>query len=233
MAWRNRRFSVRSFLKEREALLVHFSTAYSVHPDVSYPDDLRRAARLRDEVLSFSTILKGDVGPYQGDVHPEDANAQGSIGLVVDITGDDCVTSVGAGDFGIQIDLTTRSVFMSGRKPSAVECARSIDERRGANDWRVKNYRVLGVFVFEPAMAFRPLNDLVIEVPLQIEEILSAFPGERVFSSNKESFIEYDRVAGGWVPSTYDQIVPPASGAASSASWDDRPRSESSGELAP
>ena len=231
MAWSNWRFSVRDFLRDREALLVHFSTPYTSHPDLSFPDDLKRGATLQNETLSFSTVLKDDRGPYQGDVHPEDANAQGCIGLVVDIAGNDCVTAVAAGDYGVQFDLTTQSVVMSGGEPSLVECARSIDERRSANDWRVKNYVVLGLFVFEPALAFRRLGDVVIEMPVGLDDILSEFPEVRIFSTRKERFAEYDRAAGAWMPSTYGKIVPLDPSVQRSAKRRDAQRCKPKGQL--
>lgn len=89
-------FWIRSFLRERQALLVHFSTLMSNHPGLVFPDDLRQAAGLTDVPLSFSTIMAGDVGPYQHpDMHPADANAGGSIGIIVDIPSNDSVVTVG------------------------------------------------------------------------------------------------------------------------------------------
>jgi hypothetical protein len=208
MAWSNRRFSVRDFLREREALLVHFSTPNTLHRDLFFPDDLKQAASLQDETLSFSTVLRTDVGPYQGDVHPEDSNAQGSIGVVVDIATNDCVTAVASGDYGVQLDIATESMILSGSAPDAVTCARSIDERRSSNDWRVKNYWMLGIFIFEPALAFRLLNDVVIEVPVSVEKILASFPDKRIFSIRNGEFVEYSRTFDAWLRSAYSKIVP-------------------------
>jgi hypothetical protein len=208
MAWSNQRFSVRDFLRDTEALLVHFSTPNTLHPDLFFPDDLKQAARLREKVLSFSTILRTDVGPYQRGVHPEDANAQGSVGIVVDIPTDDCVIAVAPGDYGVHFDLTAESKVLSGAASDAVECARSIDERRSSNDWWVTNYRMLGIFIFEPALAFRLLTDVVIEVQVPMEKVLSDFPDERIFSIRNGRFVEYNRNFDAWIPSTYSKIVP-------------------------
>jgi hypothetical protein len=208
MAWINRRFSVRDFLRDREALLVHFSTPNTLHPDLFFPDDLKQAARLQDEILSFSTVLRTDVGPYQGGLHPEDANAQGSIGIVVDIATNDSVVAVAPGDVGLHLDIAAESIILSGSAPGSVECARSIDERRSSNDWWVRSYRMLGIFIFEPALAFRLLSDVVIEVQVPMEKVLSDFPDERIFSARSGVFVEYDRTFDAWVPSTYSKIVP-------------------------
>ena len=74
-------FLIRGFLEEREALLVHFSTWQSMHREFTFPEDLRMAKTLSGVALAFSTIMAGDVGPYQADIHPEEANAQGSVGI--------------------------------------------------------------------------------------------------------------------------------------------------------
>jgi hypothetical protein len=94
-------FSIREFLAQREALLVHFSTPMSNHREIYFPQDLRIAAKLRGKALFFSTIQAGDVGPHQDpNMDSIDANAGGSIGLIVDIASNDCVTAVGPSDGG-------------------------------------------------------------------------------------------------------------------------------------
>jgi hypothetical protein len=231
MAWSNQRFSVRDFLRDREALLVHFSTPNTLHPDLFFPDDLKQAARLQDEILSFSTVLRTDVGPYQGGLHPEDANAQGSVGIVVDIATNDCVVAVAPGDVGLHLDFTTKSIILSGTAPGAVECARSIDERRSSNDWWVRSYRMLGIFIFEPALAFRLLSDVVIEVQVPMEKVLSDFPDERIFSTRNGEFVEYDRTFDAWIPSTYSKIVPQHLESERPADRGGAARSKSNGEV--
>jgi hypothetical protein len=71
-------FSIRRFLEEREALLIHFSTGQSMHREFTLPEDLRLAKTLSGVALAFSTIMAGDVGPYQADIHPDDAYARGA-----------------------------------------------------------------------------------------------------------------------------------------------------------
>jgi hypothetical protein len=94
-------FSIREFLRSREALLVHYSTLMTNHPNLVFPHDLRNAMTMKSDPLSFCTIQAGDVGPYQvRGMDPADANAPGSIGIIVDIPSDDCVITVGTGDDG-------------------------------------------------------------------------------------------------------------------------------------
>ncbi len=49
-------FSIRDFLRQRQALLIHFSTVMG-REEFVFPDDLRNAMTLVDTPLSFSTIL--------------------------------------------------------------------------------------------------------------------------------------------------------------------------------
>ena len=77
-------FSVRDFLKEREALLVHFSTQMARDQSLMFPEDLKRAMGLTGVPLSFSTIRSNDVGPFQTGLPPETTSAGGSVGMIVD-----------------------------------------------------------------------------------------------------------------------------------------------------
>ena len=209
MISRNVSFSIRRFLRDRQALLVHFSTAMPRNPKLSFPFDLLRAKKLRNVVLSFSTIMSQDIGPYQNDVHPEDSNAQGSIGIVVDIPADDCVVAVGPADHGSFYDVNTHEVEHIGSPPDAEACTRSIVERRTSNEWQVGDFEFIGIFIFLPAIAFRRLSDdVVIEVPIGLDAVLAEFPEDRILSSRAGQFVEYDRATRVWVPCDYKSIMP-------------------------
>jgi hypothetical protein len=77
-------FSIRAFLRSQEALLVHFNTPMSTRHPSCYPADLEDAKTIVGQPLSFCTIQKNDRGPWQGGP-PADANAAGSVGLVIDV----------------------------------------------------------------------------------------------------------------------------------------------------
>ena len=94
-------FSPRKFLKERNALLVHFNTPMSEH-ETGFPEDIRNAMTLRGVPISFSTIQAGDLGPCN--ISPASAaNAGGSVGMVVDILDMGSVVSVGPADDGTEL----------------------------------------------------------------------------------------------------------------------------------
>jgi hypothetical protein len=198
-------FSIRDFLRVREALLVHFSTLMSNHPDLVFPHDLRNAMALRGEPLSFSTIQAGDVGPYQvPGMDPADANAAGSIGIIVDIPSDDCVVTVGVHDDGTSYDPVTSGMISGGFAPTPDICARSIDARTTSNEWYVRGFRPLAIFAFGPIWVRHPDGG---EVPLERDTALDFFPDCRIFSTSKGQFVEFDRRTGKWIPVTYDTIM--------------------------
>jgi hypothetical protein len=199
---RNDTFSIRQLLRERKALLVHFNTPQSKHA-TGFPEDLRNAKTVRGQALSFSTILALDRGPYQV-ADFADANAGGSVGIIVDINEEGSVISVSGGDAGSNQwgDL--------GKPPSEQACIESIDKRNdgkpgGNNEWRVQDYIPLGIFVFSRPFVFKPGDG---EVPISLQEILSTFPEDRVYSAGNGSFQQYDRETGQWLPVSYSDIVP-------------------------
>ena len=197
-----RPFSIRSFLRSQEALLVHFNTPMSTKHPTGFPADLEDAKTLVGERLSFCTIQKNDRGPWQGG-HPADANAAGSVGLVVDVIDIGSVTTVYWSDSG------SGEAGSAGLPPDQSNCADSITKRTTSNEWWVQNYRPLGIFVFLPAMAFVKRVEEQGEIDVTLPEILAAYPSDRIFSACKGTFLEFNRLAGQWDPVTYGQIVPP------------------------
>jgi hypothetical protein len=207
-------FSVRCFLREREALLVHFSTPMSRH-DYLFPNDLRNAMTLINKRISFSTIQKNDVGPFgrQG-MAPADANGCGSVGIIVDVDDADSVVTVGAGDDGTYFDEATGCLISGGNFPSQAACDASIDLRVSANEWFVKNFRVLGVFVFFPILVrVKQVSDslpepVITEKEISLEQVLLDFSEQRVITVGCGQLWEYDRSAKSWRTTYYDSIVP-------------------------
>jgi len=202
-------FSVRQFLRARRALLVHFNTPMSRH-ETGFPSDLRDAMSLKDTPACFSTIQVGDRGPGQVIGNWNQANAGGSVGLVVDVT-EASIVAVGPGDDGSD---TRGSVIQTGGKPpTAQSCAESIDKRvdpdgrknDAANEWLVKNYIILGIFIFPNPHVWTRVGG---DQPCSLLQVLQAFPQERVFGVDASTFLELDKQSGAWRSATYDQIVP-------------------------
>src|SRR5260370_21234059 len=88
-------FAVRQFLGNRRALLIHSNTPQSDEErPMGFPDDLRNAMNLRGVELSFVTIQASDRGPDPAMVAPGQANADGSVGMIVDVSEADSLSSV-------------------------------------------------------------------------------------------------------------------------------------------
>lgn len=200
----DKKFSLRQFLKDREALLVHFNTPMSGHC-TGFPDDLHQASKLKGVPLSFSTIQANDRGPWQGGP-PSDTNAGGSVGLVVDIKEAESVISVGPGDDGTKASPTGNHQT-GGSEPSAYECARSIDKRVTANEWFVRDYIVLGIFIFCPARVFVRNGCVQEERDTCLLEVMNAYSEYRVFTTLAGSFQELDLACSSWQSVTYSNIV--------------------------
>lgn len=207
-------FSVRRFLKGRGALVVHFSTPMSRHEHL-FPDDLRNAMNLENIPLSFSTILPCDAGPYgQPSMRAADANAGGSVGIVVDVCDVGSVVTVGPSDDGTYFDEASGTYVSGGSPPSQDACDVSFDKRTTANEWWVKNYIVVGIFVFCPIMV-RARQDLaftsgpiIAEQEIRFDQVLSDFPDQRVFTARYGQFFEFDRARQSWSQVQYEAILP-------------------------
>jgi hypothetical protein len=195
-------FSPRSFLRDRQAVLVHFSTVMARRPELTFPDDLRRAATLRGVPLAFSTIQRGDTNPDGGGR----GGAEGSVGMLVDIGTGTIIQSVSHQDSG------SNEQGSLGFEPTEENCANSIDQRVTSNEWHVQDYLPVGLFILPPIFVRRMIDigGALTPVPvcLQIPETVEPFPGFRVFSANAKKFLELDRPSGEWRAVSYDEIIP-------------------------
>jgi hypothetical protein len=203
-----RAFSVRSFLRERQALLVHFPTAVAPGTVEVLADHLKRIIRSKQGVLPFSTIMSSDIGPYQAETHPEDANAAASVGVVIDVPRDDDVLAVAPCDIGLYAQVLDGEIRFGGMAPSPEACALSIDDRRSSNEWLIQGYRVIGIFAFEPAYVFHQVSDdVVVDVRVVQEDVLAAFTDQRVFSIRNGHFVEFSFQTRLWEPVSYEAII--------------------------
>ena len=186
-------FSVRNFLKSRNALLVHFSTPMTQH-DFLFPGDLINAINLRDTALAFSTILASDKGAHPYHVNKlEKSNAGGCIGILVDISGNHCVHSVSFLDSGSYSDPNTKTRQSSGISPTLSNCKNSFEPIyvRGEASFNLGN---------------GPENTIV-EQLISLEHALEHFPKYRFFTANSGQFQEYSRSGGRWQEVGYSSII--------------------------
>lgn len=116
--------------------------------------------------------------------------------MLVDIGPGTVIDSVSPGDSGSNVKGSL------GRDPTEENCKISIDDRLTSNEWRVRDYVPVGIFILPPIIV-RQIHEIggvptAIEVKIEFEEAISPFPDERVFSANERTFLEWDRVAAQW-----------------------------------
>jgi hypothetical protein len=197
-------FSPRTFLRDRQAVLVHFSTVMTRHPDLTFPHDLLRAMTLKAIPLAFSTIQTGDTNPFAEDGR---GGAEGSIGMLVDIGPRTKIRSVSPGDSGSNPDGSL------GLPPTAENCASSIDDRETSNEWHIQDFIPIGVFVLPPLLT-RQVKVLMGEpisgdTLITFGDAIAPFPDHRIFSAREHRFVEFDRASAKWRDVAYDDIIVP------------------------
>jgi hypothetical protein len=209
--------AIRALLRERGALLTHFSTVMA-DPASLFPHDLLNALALRGNKLSFSTILLGDRNP-----HADGHGAEGSVGMVVDLGTNTVIESVHHADSG------SSSSGSLGLPPTLENAAASIDRRRTSNEWELRNYIPVGILILEPVFvrkafildghkpvevefnqeAYRAGTQILQEGKISLEEAVGHFGTERIFKMSENGFLEFDRRSSDWRPVSYGAIIPP------------------------
>jgi hypothetical protein len=201
-------FSVRKFLRDRQALLIHFSSIMTGHREqFPFPCDLRNAMRLKKKRLSFCTLQTGDHWPAAPHAPTAaDANAAGNIGIVVDINDVDSVYKVAPGDQGSFDDGGPCGRDGLGELPTLDACSRSIDMRESCNEWLVKNYTTIGILALAPHLVPRPGAG---EGPVSLVTIVESFPELPIFSIDpiRKCFLRFARSASSWEIVAYEDIV--------------------------
>ena len=203
---------IRAFLREKQALLVHFSTLMAKDTSRCFPDDLQNAWELVNTPLSHSTIQRGDTPPAM--IGGGKGGAEGSIGMVVDVGANTAVLAVGPGDIGSSYDSDIGKWNAGGSPPTRDACEDSISNRAPSNEWYVRDFIPIGVIVLPPLQA-RELVDLGpgglshADVSIELSEVLEAFPDKRIFGADGTSFKVYDRTSGKWADIGYDEIISP------------------------
>jgi hypothetical protein len=192
---------IRLFLRNREAFLVHFSTIMARDSDRCFPDDLLNAWTLRDVPLAFSTIQRGDSNPQGGGR----GGAEGCIGMLVNVGPETEVLGVGPEDFG------SNSVTgeCDGDPPTLEACEKSIRLRKSSNEWFVRGYIPIGIFLLHPLYARKTFDWGCEQMPIDKDEVFSVFHDKRVFGATDTVFKEYDRSGHCWFDVTYDTIISP------------------------
>jgi len=87
-------------------------------------------------------------------------------------------------------------------------CPRSIDHRTGCNEWLVRNYRPIAIFVFGPIRVSQPIADnYTNDVEIDRDAAFALSPEYRIFSARKGRSLEYNREHRRWSPVSYTTIM--------------------------
>jgi hypothetical protein len=161
-----------------------------------FPDDIFTAAA-GPGPISFSTILPTDSA----------LNAEGRVGLIVDISQNSVVHGVGHEDIG------SSKYGSLGQPPTQESCVDSIDSRFRSNEWQVSGYISVGILIIEPIVVPSVATFAGSEIPTEenvtLHQVLNAFPEFRVFKIGGSGFLQFNRGTNEWNPVAYDDIIYP------------------------
>jgi hypothetical protein len=147
---------VYSFLRSERALIVHFSGTppmpSGIHQPVYYPEDLR--AVIRGDAMGgicCSVVRPGDCFDYYRD----DRHACGSVGLIIGLQNEQSIIGVDPSDCGSSRNEQGLREMSHPRDITLEALQQTMTERDGWNEWVIRDYVVLGIFVGQPCMIWR------------------------------------------------------------------------------
>jgi hypothetical protein len=133
--------------------------------------------------------------------------------MLVDLGRNSMVVSVSPGDSGSFYDDKTGDGGSLGLPPTLENCIDSLDKRAPSNEWNVKDYVPIGIFILPPIIvrqvaefAGQPVSG---EVQLNLGQAIAPFRDQPIFSADDKTFWKFDRVTDSWNPVHYDDIIPP------------------------
>jgi hypothetical protein len=181
---------VHALLRARNALIVHFSGVPPAGTTmIRYPVDLNQViAGTASNGVSCSVVTPGDV--FSGDGK---RNAYGTIGAILDLRTNESLATATAGDGGSLWHGTGPRQFDE-RDLTIEVLERSLRDRRGHNEWGMRDFIVRGVFVIEPIEVWRSIwtshgHDGGIE-PYSVGQVRTDFPQQRLYSFEDRHIVE-------------------------------------------
>lgn len=192
---------IREVLRSYNSLLIHFNTPMSRHA-VGYPDDLREAWQNPQWALCYSTISASDRAPSYEE-NPADAVACGNVGIIADICKHTNIIGVHPSDAGSD----GRNHIKSLAPPATAQSCRDsiISRSSGHNEWFLEKPSFIGIFIFaNPRVVVRPEG----EIDCTISRVISDFPDQRIFTSDRGNFLEYMRENDAFEICEYNSIIP-------------------------
>jgi len=175
--------AVYEFLREQKALIVHFSgTPPAGCGKFHFPADLRNVLNFGAmNGLSCSLVKPGD--NFDGERGPR--NAYGSVGVILALTDKESLVTATAGDGG---SMCVNGVREFDERDLDIQKVRdSLLKRVEANEWGIRNYKTIGIFIADPIQ----VNTPSLPSPNVNEEFVrTAFPDQRIFSFSGTEIVE-------------------------------------------
>jgi hypothetical protein len=174
---------VHAFLRDRKALIVHFSGTPPTGGDFKFqfPNDIKNVLDLGAMTsVSCSLVVPGD--NFDHEKGPRDA--YGSVGVVLDLTTPQSLATATAGDGGA-LSFNCKRDFDEGDLDLS-DLQDSLDKRDGANEWGVREYQVIGLFVADPVEYWSGGTIVKTDVAF----IAKQFPGRRIFTLSDGEIVE-------------------------------------------
>lgn len=205
---------VRAFLESHQALIVHCSgSPKGLGPGLApYPADLENVWQGRaNGGISCSVVKPGD------SFHPPLRHSTGSVGLVIGLTGSNSLVAVAPQDAGSSVVEGVR-VVASEVDITIADLSRSLSERGDHyNEWVLRDFKVLGVFIAEPATIWREVEmsipteaagistELVPQdVDISLAQVASDFKGLPVYTFGGGRILRWE--PSGWSPADHSEI---------------------------
>lgn len=194
---------VLSFLARHQALVVHCSgTPKGIGPGQErYPEDLRHVWLGRAQGgISCSVVKPGDR------FHGTGCSSTGSVGLVVAPNDSKSIVAVAPRDAGSCVENGVRVVGQE-VDIGVTDLEQSITARsNGYNEWVVRNFKVIGLFVAEPATIWQDVPMLVPGdmphqlipqgVSISVSQVAEDFKGLPIYSLSKSEILQW--TMNGW-----------------------------------
>ena len=166
------------FLESQNALIVHFSGAPPM-PSTGNPSQLHYPEDLQNVMnegamggICRSAVRPGDTFGY-GTVH-----ACGCVGVVIGLKGEHSLLGVCTDDLGTFCDAQGVRQVPDPKVVTLTDLEWTFSERESWNEWVVRDYTVLGLFLVKPYVVWKDSAELEIEPAV----IRSTFTGHRYFT---------------------------------------------------
>jgi hypothetical protein len=205
---------VRAFLAKHQALVVHCSgTPKGIGPGQEpYPADLQNVWQGHAQGgISCSVVKPGD------HFHGSARNSTGSVGLVIASTASNSLVAVAPNDAGSYVVNGARVVAHEVDIEIA-DLERSLSARDDRyNEWVVRDFKVVGVFVAEPATTWQEVpipvpSDLGVmppqlisqDVGIAVSEITADFKGLPIYTLSEDEILRW--TVNGWSTVAHSDI---------------------------